>query len=76
MAPSRWRVRFVDHQRAKSPAVEAIMTLPKSPLGSSGVPITLVGLGAWALGGGGWRYSWGPQDDAMSIATVRHALLA
>jgi aryl-alcohol dehydrogenase-like predicted oxidoreductase len=52
------------------------MTLPKRPLGLSGVPITLVGLGAWALGGGGWRYSWGPQDDAMSIATVRHALLA
>jgi aryl-alcohol dehydrogenase-like predicted oxidoreductase len=50
------------------------MNLPKRPLGSSGVAITVVGFGAWAIGGGGWRCSWGPQDDAASIATMRHAL--
>ncbi|MCU1260671.1 MAG: aldo/keto reductase [Bryobacterales bacterium] len=49
------------------------MSLPKRPLGSSGVEITTVGFGAWAIGGGGWAYSWGPQDDAASIATMRHA---
>ena len=27
-----------------------------------------------AIGGGGWRYSWGPQEDTASIATIRHAL--
>jgi aryl-alcohol dehydrogenase-like predicted oxidoreductase len=50
------------------------MNLPKHPLGSSGVAITRVGFGAWAIGGGGWSYSWGPQDDAASLATMRHAI--
>jgi aryl-alcohol dehydrogenase-like predicted oxidoreductase len=50
------------------------MSLPKRPLGSSGVAITTVGFGSWALGGGGWAYSWGPQEDAASLATMRHAL--
>jgi aryl-alcohol dehydrogenase-like predicted oxidoreductase len=40
----------------------------------SDVLITVTGFGAWALGGGGWAYSWGPQDDNASIATIRHAL--
>lgn len=50
------------------------MSLPKRPLGSSGFQITTVGFGAWAIGGGDWAFSWGPQDDAESIATMRHAL--
>jgi aryl-alcohol dehydrogenase-like predicted oxidoreductase len=33
-----------------------------------------VGFGAWAIGGGGWAYGWGPQDDAGSIAAIRHAV--
>src|SRR5271157_3830977 len=53
---------------------EADMSLPKRSLGLSGVPITVTGFGAWALGGGGWAYSWGPQDDNESIRTIRHAL--
>lgn len=36
--------------------------------------ITPVGFGAWALGGGGWVYSWGPQDDRESIAAIHHAM--
>lgn len=50
------------------------MSLPTRPLGSSGLEITAVGFGAWAIGGGDWAFSWGPQDDAVSIATMRHAL--
>jgi aryl-alcohol dehydrogenase-like predicted oxidoreductase len=50
------------------------MNLPKRPLGSSGVPITVLGFGSWPIGGGRWRYSWGPQDDDASLATMRHAL--
>ena len=50
------------------------MTLPTRPLGSSGLDITAVGLGAWAMGGEKWAYGWGPQDDDASIATIRHAL--
>jgi aryl-alcohol dehydrogenase-like predicted oxidoreductase len=49
------------------------MSLPKRPLGSSGVEITTIGFGSWAIGGGGWAFSWGPQDDAASIASMRHA---
>jgi aryl-alcohol dehydrogenase-like predicted oxidoreductase len=50
------------------------MTLPQRSLGSSGIPITVTGFGAWAIGGGGWSFGWGPQDDAASIATMLHAL--
>jgi len=50
------------------------MNIPKRPLGSSGVEITAVGFGAWALGGGGWAYSWGPQDDSESVAAMKYAL--
>jgi aryl-alcohol dehydrogenase-like predicted oxidoreductase len=50
------------------------MGLPTRPLGSSGFQITTVGFGSWAIGGGGWAFGWGPQDDAESIAAMRHAL--
>lgn len=50
------------------------MTLPTRPLGRSGLEITTVGFGAWAAGGGGWSYGWGPQDDTESIAAMRRAL--
>jgi aryl-alcohol dehydrogenase-like predicted oxidoreductase len=50
------------------------MNLPTRRLGSSELEITTVGFGAWAIGGGDWSFSWGPQDDDVSIATMRHAL--
>lgn len=50
------------------------MTLPTRPLGSTGLEITALGLGAWAMGGEKWAYGWGPQDDDASVATIRHAL--
>ncbi len=50
------------------------MTLPTRPLGSSGLEITTVGFGSWAIGGGGWSFGWGPQDDERSIAAIRHAV--
>ena len=48
--------------------------LPIRPLGSSGLDITPVGFGAWAIGGGGWSFGWGPQDDLASIAAMRRAV--
>jgi aryl-alcohol dehydrogenase-like predicted oxidoreductase len=48
--------------------------LPTRRLGSSGPEITTVGFGAWAAGGGGWAFAWGPQDDAESVAAIRHAV--
>lgn len=49
-------------------------TLPTIPLGNTGFDITRIGLGAWAIGGGDWTFGWGPQDDATSVATIRHAV--
>lgn len=49
-------------------------SLPTRPLGSSGLVITTVGFGAWAIGGGGWSFGWGPQDDEASLAAMRHAV--
>lgn len=42
-------------------------------LGRSDLHITRVGLGAWAIGGE-WLFGWGPQDDAESVAVIRHAV--
>jgi aryl-alcohol dehydrogenase-like predicted oxidoreductase len=44
------------------------------PLGRTGLMVSPVGLGTWAMGGGGWEFGWGSQDDAASIAAVRRAL--
>jgi len=46
----------------------------KKRLGISDLEITPIGVGAWAMGGGGWKFSWGPQDDAESIAAIHTAL--
>jgi aryl-alcohol dehydrogenase-like predicted oxidoreductase len=43
-------------------------------LGSTGLEITRVGFGAWAIGGGGWEFGWGPQEDDESIAAIHRAL--
>ncbi len=42
--------------------------------GKTDMQITPIGLGAWAMGGGDWAFSWGAQDDTKSIATIKHAL--
>jgi len=44
------------------------------PLGRTDLSITPIGFGAWAIGGSGWAYAWGPQDDAQSIAAIHRAL--
>ena len=43
-------------------------------LGNSDLQITRVGYGAWAIGGSGWQFGWGKQDDEDSIAAIRRAL--
>src|SRR5206468_12974819 len=60
--------------RRKRRRGETFMGLQTSRLGRSDLHITRVGFGSWAVGGGGWRFGWGPQDDAVSLATMRHAL--
>ncbi len=50
------------------------MTLPTRRLGTTTLELTTVGFGAWAAGGGGWSFSWGPQDDDASIAAMHRAV--
>ncbi|MBC2592959.1 aldo/keto reductase [Ruficoccus amylovorans] len=45
----------------------------KRPLGNSGMEITPVGFGAWAVGGN-WKYGWGDQEDKDSVAAIHKAL--
>jgi aryl-alcohol dehydrogenase-like predicted oxidoreductase len=43
-------------------------------LGTTTLEITRVGLGAWAIGGGGYDWGWGTQEDEDSTAAIHHAL--
>jgi aryl-alcohol dehydrogenase-like predicted oxidoreductase len=48
--------------------------MEKRRLGNSDLEITPIGLGAWAIGGGGWEFGWGPQEDKDSIAAIHEGL--
>lgn len=43
-------------------------------LGNSDLRITRIGFGAWAIGGAGWEFGWGQQDDDESVAAILRAL--
>src|SRR5690349_22860779 len=49
-------------------------TMQTKRLGTSDLEITPLGVGAWAMGGGGWAFTWGPQDDRESIGAIHAAL--
>jgi aryl-alcohol dehydrogenase-like predicted oxidoreductase len=48
--------------------------LETTELGHTGLEITRIGFGAWAIGGGDWEFGWGPQDEDESLAAIQHAL--
>src|ERR1700759_1191674 len=48
--------------------------MQKKRLGNSDLELTPIGVGAWAMGGGGWAFAWGPQDDQESIDAIHAAL--
>jgi aryl-alcohol dehydrogenase-like predicted oxidoreductase len=53
---------------------EEQMNMPRTTLGRTGLEISRVGLGAWAIGGGECQGGWGAQDDEESIAAIHHAI--
>ena len=46
----------------------------KRTLGNSDLHITPIGLGAWAIGGGNWKFGWGHQDDNDSERVIHEAV--
>ncbi len=42
--------------------------------GKTDLLVTPLGFGSWAIGGGGWEFGWGRQNDEESIAAIRRAL--
>jgi aryl-alcohol dehydrogenase-like predicted oxidoreductase len=43
-------------------------------LGNSDLFITPIGFGSWAIGGAGWQFGWGKQNDDASVAAIYRAL--
>lgn len=50
------------------------MDVETKQLGNSDLFITPIGFGAWAIGGDGWEFGWGEQDDKQSVAAIHRAL--
>ncbi|MCX8092829.1 MAG: aldo/keto reductase [Candidatus Goldbacteria bacterium] len=48
--------------------------MQKRKLGWTDLEISVIGIGTWALGGPGWKFSWGPQDDNDTIKTIHKAI--
>jgi aryl-alcohol dehydrogenase-like predicted oxidoreductase len=48
--------------------------LEKRTLGKTGMEITAIGFGSWAIGGSGWAAAWGPQDDDEAVGAIRRAV--
>lgn len=48
--------------------------MTKRKLGYTDLHLTTIGLGTWAIGGTGYAYSWGPQDDSDSVSAIHRAL--
>ena len=43
-------------------------------LGSSGLKLSVIGLGTWAIGGGDWKFGWGDQDESSAIGAIVRAV--
>jgi aryl-alcohol dehydrogenase-like predicted oxidoreductase len=55
---------------------EGLQRTSTRPLGVTGMKITRVGLGTWAIGGPNWSFGWSSQADDESIAAIRRAVEA
>ena len=48
--------------------------MEKRTFGKTGMEITPIGFGSWAIGGSGWAAAWGPQDDEEAVGAIRRAV--
>src|SRR5947208_3045617 len=60
--------------RTEDMKAESKPDIKTKKLGNSDLSITPVGFGAWAIGGSGWEFGWGEQDDKQSVAAIHRAL--
>lgn len=42
--------------------------------GKTGMEITPIGFGSWAIGGSGWAAAWGPQDDDEAVGAIQRSV--
>ena len=75
MLPQRRSAKIAGQGNLSSSAIikKAMQT---RQLGNSDLQITPIGVGAWAMGGGDWAFSWGQQEDKNSIEAIHAALEA
>ena len=59
---------------ASEPYMPTATSLELRQLGDSDLHLTLIGFGAWAIGGGDWEFAWGSQEDSDSICAIERAL--
>ena len=48
--------------------------MQKKQLGNTDMELTPIGFGSWAIGGAGWAYGWGAQDDGNAIEAIERAV--
>src|SRR4029077_17721765 len=60
--------------RTENTKAESKPEMKTKRLGNSDLAITPVGFGAWAIGGSGWEFAWGEQDDEQSLTAIHRAL--
>ncbi len=48
--------------------------MQKVQFGTTGLDITKIGFGSWAIGGSGWAAAWGPQDDEEAVGAIQRAV--
>jgi aryl-alcohol dehydrogenase-like predicted oxidoreductase len=73
VASSPHRISILKIEPILSIASEGYL-MKKERLGNSDLQITTIGFGAWAIGGIGYEYAWGAQDDKDSIEGIHRAL--
>src|ERR1700761_2737188 len=66
-AQTELRHSFFSHSKG-------LNAMSKKKLGNSDMELSPLGFGSWAVGGGDWQFSWGPQDDNESVAAIHKAL--